>query len=220
MEATRTTRLKWIPTRDISLVHIIPYRERGLSSDTANTVALILTFLRRIPWDARPNAGTHRGEKDFGRTYTGPCTYVCVYLDWWKRIDSKSEGEKARARERERERKRERERGPYRGREIPDRPRGDYTGIIVDPVGNLASMAPLFCASGREREDRNVPGRAGSAVETDNRSRFIRSENLSFLASVLRIRAGIITQNVMVIALGFVPCAFVKGTWDFQDSRY
>lgn len=49
VEVKRTTRLKWIPTRDISLVHIIPYRERGLSSDTANTVALILTFLRRIP---------------------------------------------------------------------------------------------------------------------------------------------------------------------------
>lgn len=80
--ATRTTRLKWIPTRDISLVHIISYRERRLSLDTANTVALILAFLCRVG-PLRPKAGIRRGEKDFGWTYTDTyvCTCVCVFLD-------------------------------------------------------------------------------------------------------------------------------------------
>lgn len=50
-----------------------------------------------------------------------------------------------------------------RQREIPDRPRGDYVGIIGDPVGNLASMAPLFV---REKEKERIATReerAGSA---------------------------------------------------------
>lgn len=79
--ATRT-RLKWIATRGISLVHIIPYRERRLSLDTTNTVALILAFLCRVG-PLRPKAGIRRGEKDFGRTYTDTrvCTCICVFLD-------------------------------------------------------------------------------------------------------------------------------------------
>lgn len=198
--ATRTTRLKWIPMRDISLVHIIPYRERRLSPDTANTVALILAFLHRVPRDARPKAGTHRGEKDFGRTYTDGHIHVLLYTP------------QLMEEYRQREKKRKRD-GHTEAREIPDRPRGDYTGIIGDPVGNLASMALLFVR--REEKERIATlGRAGSAVETDNRSRFIRSENLSFVASVLRIRAGIIARNVIVIAPGFVSCASVKDTWD------
>lgn len=119
--------------------------------------------------------------------------------------------QRGRKRERERKREKEKERWPYRGREIPDRPRGDYTGIIGDPVGNLASMAPLFVRQ-EEKERIATPRRAGSAVETDKRSRFIRSENLSFVASVLRIRAGIIARNVIVIAPGFCILCLRKGT--------
>jgi len=61
-----------------------------------------------------------------------------------------------------------------------------------------------------EKERIATSGRVGNAVETDNRSRFIRSENLSFVASVLRIHAEIIARNVTVIASGFVSCALRK----------
>lgn len=72
MAAATTRRLKWIATRDISPVHIIPYREWELSPDTADIVALILAFLRRVG-PPRPKAGTRRGERDFGRI-----SRVCV----------------------------------------------------------------------------------------------------------------------------------------------
>lgn len=81
--ATMARRLKWIAMRDISSVHIIPYREWELSPDTADIVALILAFLRRVG-PPRPKAGTRRGERDFGRishAHVCACARGCAFLD-------------------------------------------------------------------------------------------------------------------------------------------
>lgn len=51
-------------------------------------------------------------------------------------------------------------------------------------------MAPLFVRQEEKERSVQTSGRAGNAIETDNRSRFIRSENLSPAASVLRMRVG------------------------------
>lgn len=168
--------------RYISSVHIIPYRERRLSSNTANTAALILAFLLS-GGPSRPKAGTTLcGEKDFGRTFTEVYAHTSVAC-----FSNDNGGESA-----EWERKSETVQSG-----IPDRPRGDYASIIGDPVGNLASMAPLFVRQEEKERSVQTSGRAGNAIETDNRSRFIRSENLSFAASVLRMRVGIIARNVI-----------------------
>lgn len=80
MASATTRRLKWIATRDISPVHIIPYREWELSLDIADIVALILAFLRRVG-PPKPKAGTRRGERDFGRiSRICVCVRACVRL--------------------------------------------------------------------------------------------------------------------------------------------
>lgn len=63
-------------TRDISPVHIIPYREWELSPDTADIVALILAFLRRVG-PPGPKAGT-RVEKEISvESHARVCACDC-----------------------------------------------------------------------------------------------------------------------------------------------
>lgn len=64
-----------------------------------------------------------------------------------------------REKEDEKEKEREREATIQRDREKSRiGPSGIMPGIIGDPVGNLASIAPLFCASERERAEYGTPG--------------------------------------------------------------